>query len=69
MVRSNPPTAGEVALFAHGRLDSYFFSYGDLDLLCASCGFTLFRGLPRLGPDHRLLAECPGCGDFMSATV
>lgn len=69
MSRSRPPAPGESALYAEGRGDPYFFSYGDVDLLCSTCGFVLFRGLPRLGPAHRLVAECPGCGDFMTSTL
>lgn len=69
MARSEAPVAGEAALYAEGRFDPYFFSYGELDLLCATCGFTLFRGMPRLGPTHRLLAECPSCGDFMATSL
>ena len=64
-----PPKAGQTALYAHGRQGAYFFSFGDLDLVCGDCGFVLFRGLPRAGQRHTVLAECPGCRSFMTATI
>ncbi|WP_395656219.1 hypothetical protein [Nocardioides sp.] len=69
MERSQQPQGAEPVLYAQGRAGAYFFSYGTMDLVCATCGFTLFRGMPALGHDRYLVAECPGCGDFMSARL
>ena len=69
MAPASPPEQGEHALRADGRHGAYFFSFGDVDLVCGQCGFVLFRGLPRLGGSHRILAECPGCRAYLTAAI
>ncbi|GAB3785326.1 hypothetical protein GCM10027601_20650 [Nocardioides ungokensis] len=44
------------------RVGPLFFSSGDIDLLCGSCSFLLFKGLRSATLIGDTVAICPNCG-------